>query len=108
MVLAWTATIFRQFFDNFLSICLGESANRPESIFSLFFDHPLEPPPKPFFDYFCPVDPLGDTRSITLRPGFETEPRVTSAWWNREAAEPEPVSWVPDAVPAGAFWELKI
>ena len=46
MVLAWTATIFRLFFDYFLSICLGESANRPEIIFSLFFDYPLEPPRK--------------------------------------------------------------
>ena len=65
MVIAWTATIFKRFFDYFLSICLGESANRPQSIFSLFFYHPLEPPPKPFFDHFCPVDPLGDIRSIT-------------------------------------------
>ena len=55
MVLAWTATIFRLFFDYFLSICLGESANRPESIFSLFFDYPLEPPRKAFFQYFLTI-----------------------------------------------------
>ena len=55
MILAWTATIFRQFFDYFLSICLGESANRPESIFSLFFGHPLEPPGKAFFQYFLTI-----------------------------------------------------
>ena len=66
MVLAWTATIFRQFVDYFLSICLGESANRPESIFSLFFDYPLEPPRKPFFYYFCAVAALGGTPSIIL------------------------------------------
>ena len=32
MVLAWTATIFRLSVDYVLSICLGESAKRPESI----------------------------------------------------------------------------
>ena len=65
MVLAWTATIFRPFFDYFLSICLGESANRPESICSLFFDYPLEPPRKQlFFYYFWAVASLGDINSI--------------------------------------------
>ena len=51
-------TIFWTFFEHLLSICLGESTNRPENRFSHFFDHPLEPPQKHFVDNCCAV-PVG-------------------------------------------------
>ena len=61
MVLASAATICGPFFDHFWSNPLGMAAKGPKTNFRSFFDHVLEHPLGPFFDYFlylCPVDPM--------------------------------------------------
>ena len=68
MVVAWTATMFRQFFDSFLSICLGESAEQPKAWFHNFLTILWNRPENIFliiFPIFLFSAPWGDTSSIT-------------------------------------------
>ena len=63
MVFKWSSLGQRPFFEYFLTI-FGVSvwAGRrggPKVFFSVFFDYPPEPPPKPLFEYFCNFPFLG-------------------------------------------------
>ena len=53
MVSALAATIFRPFFDHFLTIVPEAAPEPPQTIFLPFFDHVFLTTPEPFFHHFC-------------------------------------------------------